>query len=503
MTQPLSDVAAEQALTGAMLLSVNAIDAALENNVTTTTFTDPNLALIFDATVDLHTQGEPADAITVSNLLTERGFLEQVGGNPRLVELQTGTPAISNAGSYARIIVGYQHDRHVVRQLHDACNGSFANWRGIVDELVVTADTWDAATDTEGFFVNMQAVMDGETFGDPPTIGQRSDGAVSLFYAGMLNNVFGESESGKSLLVQAVVVDELMAGNYVVFLDYEKDASSIAERLLQMGATREAIAERFLYQRREDDWSTADLAKLRAAVTQHKPTLAVIDGVTNAMTLERLEPLSNSDVSKFYAGVPALLAWGGAAVVAIDHIVKSREGRAPGAIGGQHKRAGITGASFELVMKDPAGRGRVGTGMLNIDKDAPGWLRTHAVNHKLIADITFDSDGENLTVRIDKSAQQELERTDAGLRMTGYMERVSKTLEAFGEQGATGRQVEASTTGRGAYVRDTLKVLVAEEHVTVERAGSSLVYRSVKPYRELADPTLNATSDPTRDRYGD
>ena len=59
---------------------------------------------IFDAIRALYSTGAPADTITVADELRRAGLLEQVGGTEALHELQNATPAISNAGHYARIV---------------------------------------------------------------------------------------------------------------------------------------------------------------------------------------------------------------------------------------------------------------------------------------------------------------------------------------------------------------------------------------------------------------
>jgi hypothetical protein len=67
----------------------------------------------------------------------------------------------------------------------------------------------------------------------------------------------------------------------------------------------------------------------------------------------------------------------GAATLSTDHVVKNREARNGYAIGGQHKKAGLTGVLFELVNIKPFGKGMLGHSKLIVHKDRNGDLRQH------------------------------------------------------------------------------------------------------------------------------
>src|SRR5262249_39609128 len=101
---PPHDLAAEASLLGAMLLSPNAIGAAAEVRLTAADFYKPAHGHIYEAIEALYHRGDPPAPVTVAAELHRDGLLEAIGGPPTLVELQTGTPAISNATRYARIV---------------------------------------------------------------------------------------------------------------------------------------------------------------------------------------------------------------------------------------------------------------------------------------------------------------------------------------------------------------------------------------------------------------
>ncbi len=100
---PPSNLQAEESLLGAMLLSKDAIAVASES-LTADDFYKPAHGHVFDAITALHGAGEPADPVTVAEELNRAGLLDAVGGAATLVSLQANTPAVSNAGRYAKII---------------------------------------------------------------------------------------------------------------------------------------------------------------------------------------------------------------------------------------------------------------------------------------------------------------------------------------------------------------------------------------------------------------
>lgn len=100
---PPHNLDAEKSLLGAMLLSRDAIAAAMET-CGADDFYKPAHAHIFDAINVLYNQGEPADPVTVADELSRAGLLEPAGGLANLLAIQADTPATTNAARYARIV---------------------------------------------------------------------------------------------------------------------------------------------------------------------------------------------------------------------------------------------------------------------------------------------------------------------------------------------------------------------------------------------------------------
>src|SRR3954447_22098414 len=112
---PPQDLAAEQCVLGAMMLSKDAI-ADVSETIRDTDFYRPAHEIVFDAITDLYARGEPADAITVAAELTKRGEMARVGGAPYLHTLVASVPLAANAGYYAHIV----REKAILRRLVEA-----------------------------------------------------------------------------------------------------------------------------------------------------------------------------------------------------------------------------------------------------------------------------------------------------------------------------------------------------------------------------------------------
>jgi replicative DNA helicase len=134
---PPHNIQAEESLLGAMLLSRDAIVAAVEVQISADDFYKPAHGHIYDAITSLYAQGDPADPVTVAESLSRAGVLEGIGGPALLITLQAGTPSIGNAGRYARIIEEHSLLRRLIRVAGDIAEMGYSlpdDVAGAVDE---------------------------------------------------------------------------------------------------------------------------------------------------------------------------------------------------------------------------------------------------------------------------------------------------------------------------------------------------------------------------------
>jgi hypothetical protein len=214
---------------------------------------------------------------------------------------------------------------------------------------------------------------------EPPTLMPRSDGETCLLYRGLIHSIHGESESGKSWIVQAEVVRLIKAGEEVLFLDFENDWKRVLRRFKALGATNEEL-KRVDY--RNPDAKPDTAGKWWISMFMGKYALIVLDGVTDALGLFSLGSKDNDEISTFLRKFPRTLARrSGAGVVLIDHVVKSTTERGRFALGGQAKMAGLDGAAYMIDVVEPLGRGLKGVLRVRVGKDKPGFVRGKALGY--------------------------------------------------------------------------------------------------------------------------
>lgn len=223
--------------------------------------------------------------------------------------------------------------------------------------------------------VDLSTHLDGSHKPVVPTLLARTDG-VCLLYPGLIHSLHGESESGKSLAAQHLAAQQIMAGNDVLFIDFESDAATVIERLLMLGATPQAIRDHFTYIRPEVDPRASTELPAWHAMLARSYILAVIDGVTDSLGVFGYSTKDNDEVAAWMRVLPKNIAnRTGAAVAVIDHVTKDNDSRGRFAIGAQAKMSGLTGAGYTVEVAEALGRGLRGVIVLRVGKDRPGYVR--------------------------------------------------------------------------------------------------------------------------------
>jgi replicative DNA helicase len=111
---PPQSIEVEQAVLGAMLLDKEAIGRALESLDKDSFYRDDHQK-IFSAIVDLYDKNQPVDIITVSDELTKRKELDNVGGRVYLLELTEKIATTANIEYHCNIVL----EKSTLRKLID------------------------------------------------------------------------------------------------------------------------------------------------------------------------------------------------------------------------------------------------------------------------------------------------------------------------------------------------------------------------------------------------
>lgn len=111
---PPHSIEAEESVLGAVLLSADAANIALEK-LHAEDFYRPTHQQIFEAVQALFDANEPIDAVTVSEALRREGVLDRMGGVASLTRLIDAVPTTSNVDYYAGIVEEHALRRRLMR----------------------------------------------------------------------------------------------------------------------------------------------------------------------------------------------------------------------------------------------------------------------------------------------------------------------------------------------------------------------------------------------------
>lgn len=353
--------------------------------------------------------------------------------------------------------------------------------------------------------VDLTDILAGTYVPEAPSLMARTDG-FCLLYLGRCHSFHGESESGKSLVVQAQAADVLASGGAVLYIDYESDAPAVVGRLRELGASVDAIRNRFHYVHPEVSPFSRD-AETEAwmALLSNSYTLAVIDGVTDALGTNGVKTNDNDEISSWARRIVRPIARRtGAAVVLIDHVTKDSEHRGRFALGGQAKMGTLDGSAYTVEVKEALGRGMRGVVSLRVAKDRPGGVRGHCGPFRALdrtqeaARVIVDStDPGRIKVTIEPPSQviADTSKGPVQFRPTFLMERVSRYLYTVGGE-VSQNKLREGVTGKKSVIDQAVTILVAEGYAG-EKPGprGARLFFHISKYSEAGD---SAGSDGSR-----
>src|SRR5487761_2168094 len=254
---PPHNLEAEESLIGAMLLSRDAISAAIER-CGVTDFYKPSHAQVFSAITSIFNRAEPADAVTVAEELRRAGVLEDIGGAAVLVALQSNTPAISNASRYASIVeehallrrligvaneiaeLGYGLPNDVIAAIDQAESMVFeVAQRRTVDSVAPISHLLDQTLD------RLEQLIDrGEEITGVPTGYTDLDRLLAGLQPSNLVVVGARPSMGKTAFALGLATHAALKGEPVLFFSLEMSHLEIAQRVLSAEARVDATRMR-------------------------------------------------------------------------------------------------------------------------------------------------------------------------------------------------------------------------------------------------------------------
>lgn len=491
-TQPPQDMAAEQAVLGAMMLSADVIPDVTQI-ITGADYWRPAHEAIHDAITDLHHRGDPVDMVTVGSELQRRGDLPKIGGADYLHTLVTGVHVAANAAYHAESIRDQARLRSVdaaASKLHQLVArgrvGMIDHYLGDALQVIEDATTrWGPRATTGTGLADLSWIRDGEPPPQPqPAWARRTDG-TALFYPGKVNGIFGDPEAGKTWVAQCAGVEALNAGGTFAMIDVDHNGPNhTAARLLLLGATLDQLANPDLFRYYEPD----DADQLRGAVddiTHRAPDVVLIDSLGEVFPMLGVSTNDGDEMSTAMRQVCTRPADAGSCVITIDHLPKSHDARATGfAIGSIAKKRMVRGAYLRAEARVQPAPGQRGLITLRIEKDTIGELRRSS-GGGYAGTFTLDSRQPHITTwsigREDTPTNE-----DGTTRPTHLMERISRYIEDNDQ--CSFRDIKDAVTGKDRWLRAALTLLVNEGFVsTIPGAHNARLHHSIALYREAED----------------
>ena len=308
---------------------------------------------------------------------------------------------------------------------------------------------------------------------------------------GAIHLIYGEPESGKTILALRWVLDTLAVGGNVLFVDEESGLAAAARLLAAMGA--ESVDEGLHY----FPFPSLDLDDAPALVSYAEsvqPSLVVFDSLTDMLASAGLDENSGVEVTRWMVEVAQRLARSpyAPAVVLVDHISKDAA-NTKYSIASRAKKA----KSDVLWLVDKLAdfdQDRTANVDLHRHKNRPGVLP------KKVRFVLGGEDGRLIADRFDPLQHGITSLSDGAREL--LTELGSETLGNEALRGRTGRSDE--------WVRQHIKELRDANLVEMSGSGRMTVYRSLSPIGErfpqigeALTPTFSPNSTPLKGGIGE
>ena len=243
---PPQEIDLEEAVLGALMIEKGHVDDILEI-LTEKCFYKDNHGIIFKAIVDLHSDKEPTDILTVTATLKKRGQLEQIGGAYYITQLTNRVASSANIIPHAGMIAEAFLAREVIRIGGEFSERAFNNDEDVFELMQEYHSEVDSIKNYGGFdekdiplAVSLKETLDKkkrDVASNVKLTGIRTgnnllDNLTSGFNKGQLIIVAatsGEGKSARGLKFGRVAADD---GHRVPFFSLEMSSKQIQDRML-------------------------------------------------------------------------------------------------------------------------------------------------------------------------------------------------------------------------------------------------------------------------------
>ena len=135
---PPQNIEAEQSVLGSILLEPEALSRVLEV-MTGEDFYRETHRKIFNSMLDLYQKGTPVDLITLTEILQNKGQLEDIGGASYLISMTDAIPSAIHVDVYARIVREKSILRRLINEATEIASKGY-NFAGDAEDLLDEAE---------------------------------------------------------------------------------------------------------------------------------------------------------------------------------------------------------------------------------------------------------------------------------------------------------------------------------------------------------------------------
>ena len=266
---PPHNLDAERSVLGAILLSNEAIHRVVELSIEPRDFYLNAHQKIFETLLSLSARGQPLDLVTLTSVLRDKGWYDEIGGGAFVTGLVEDTFAISNVAYYAKII----REKALIRRMIDVAAEIAERAFDRVEDVDAFLDDAEKAVFSvsdvkltksfssmqEILVENMHAIEEASGKGSAVT-GMATgftewDKMTSGLHPGQLIVIGGRPAMGKtSLVISAAQNAAVLHGGVIAFFSLEMSKEELGMRLLS-GTARIDSKRLKLGRLGERDWN--------------------------------------------------------------------------------------------------------------------------------------------------------------------------------------------------------------------------------------------------------
>lgn len=332
------------------------------------------------------------------------------------------------------------------------------------------ADKAEEAEPKELVFADLTGWLDGKIVQEMPTAAKVSE-TRCLFYRAAVNEIHGEPSVGKTNILCAAIIAEVLAGGSVLVLDPEDTAQGFVSKLRALccddpkviSAIREGRVN-YVHNPEPDDFAPA-----QEWAAENKQTMVILDGLAEALAAEGLNEDVPGDVLSFFRRqIRPFAEKAGAAVVIADHVAKAKDSGA-WSRGSGAKLGRYDGVSYDVRLGSAYSPTVHGYVKMIVAKDRKGGVGPKGAH---VADLHFSpADGGTKTEWVDIA-----HKPAAEVSRERSAEVESRIIEHLELHGACSKSDLRRLGGNGQTIDRALDSLLRQHRVTVDQSGRAHRY---------------------------